>query len=90
MEAIVILAIVVGLGVLVVRYGADSREGLRSKEQDLATYGMRWEVNDWQEPGDEPTSAYRQHWINRWDQPWSSRLRQWVARLDRYPRRARA
>ena len=88
MEAIIILALVVGVGILAVRYGADSREGLRSKEQELAACGMRWEVNDRQEPGDDPAPAYRQHRINRWYQPWSSWLRQWVARHDRYPRRA--
>ena len=90
MEALIILAIVVGLGVLVVRYGADSREGLRSKEQDLAAYGMRWEVNDRQEPADERTPARRRERINRWRRPWSSWLRPWLAHHDRYPRRARA
>ena len=40
------LLVVIGLvavWVLAVRYGHDSRDGARSKEQDLASYGVVWD-----------------------------------------------
>ncbi len=42
MEAILILALFVGLAVLSIRYGHDSRDGIGSKEQELASYGVTW------------------------------------------------
>ncbi|MBA2446444.1 MAG: hypothetical protein H0V51_00270 [Chloroflexi bacterium] len=34
--------ILLALWILAVRYGYDSRDGVRSKEQDLAAYGVSW------------------------------------------------
>lgn len=36
------IALLAALWVLALRHGYDSREGLRSKEQDLASYGVTW------------------------------------------------
>lgn len=43
MEALVVLTIFVVLAALAARFGHDSREGPRSKEHDLARYGVTWE-----------------------------------------------
>jgi hypothetical protein len=45
MEVIVILTLCAALGVLSVRYGHDSRDGARSKEQDLASWGVTWRAS---------------------------------------------
>lgn len=34
--------ILLALWALAARYGYDSRDGLRSKEQELASYGVTW------------------------------------------------
>jgi hypothetical protein len=41
--AIVVIAVIVALWVLAVRYGYDSREYPHSKEQQLAAYGVTWD-----------------------------------------------
>jgi hypothetical protein len=43
MEAIVIVALLVILGVLAGCRGFDSREGIRSPEEALAARGLRWD-----------------------------------------------
>ena len=43
MEAIAFLAVVLILGFLASRHGRDSRDGIGSKEQELARHGMTWE-----------------------------------------------
>ena len=48
---LLILALV-ALGVLAIRYGADSRDGAWSKEQELASYGFASS-----EPAPEPSVA---------------------------------
>lgn len=35
-------AVLLALWVLAIRYGYDSRDGIRSKEQELAAYGVSW------------------------------------------------
>ena len=42
MEAIVAVALLAVVGVLAVRFGADSRDGLGSKDRELATHGVTW------------------------------------------------
>jgi hypothetical protein len=42
MEAIGFVVAIVALGVLAMRFGRDSREGFRSKEQELAASGVTW------------------------------------------------
>lgn len=42
MEAILILVLFVSLAVLSMCYGHDSRDGIGSKEQELASYGVTW------------------------------------------------
>ena len=42
MEAIVAVAALVALGVLALRFGVDSRDGFRGKDQELASYGVSW------------------------------------------------
>ncbi len=42
MEAIVAVAVLGVVGVLAVRFGADSRDGLGSKDRELATHGVTW------------------------------------------------
>ena len=42
MEAVAFVLGVVVLGVLALRFGQDSREGLRSKEHELASHGVSW------------------------------------------------
>jgi hypothetical protein len=41
-EGLIVLALFVALALLAVRYGADSRDGIRSKEHDLALRGVAW------------------------------------------------
>ena len=43
MELILAIAGLVIFAVLAVRYGYDSREGIYSKEQELASYGLTWD-----------------------------------------------
>lgn len=43
MEAIGVIGALVLLGILAVRFGADSRYGIRSKEEQLAARGLTWE-----------------------------------------------
>lgn len=43
MEAFVFLAVVLILGLLAFRHGRDSRDGIGSKEQELARHGVTWE-----------------------------------------------
>jgi hypothetical protein len=38
----IILLLVIALAVLSQLYGFDSRETIRSREEELASYGMRW------------------------------------------------
>ena len=42
MEAIAIVFAFIALGVLSIRFGHDSRDGLRGREEDLASFGMTW------------------------------------------------
>jgi hypothetical protein len=42
MEAIVFVLGFVALGILALRFGKDTREGLWSKEHELASHGMSW------------------------------------------------
>ncbi len=42
MEVILILALLVGLAVLSIRHGHDSRDCANSKEWELASYGVTW------------------------------------------------
>jgi hypothetical protein len=42
MEAIILVALLVALGLLATRYGYDSRSRLRSHEEDLAALGYTW------------------------------------------------
>ena len=39
---VLVVALLLVLALLAVRYGHDSRDGLPSKERDLATYGVTW------------------------------------------------
>jgi hypothetical protein len=43
MELIIALGLLVGLGIASARWGTDSRERLRSKEERLAGFGVCWE-----------------------------------------------
>ena len=42
MEAIVVFSLLTSLAVASVLWGHDSRETIRSKEQELASYGVSW------------------------------------------------
>ena len=42
MELLVILSLFIGLAILAVRYGYDSRDRLRSAEELLGTQGLAW------------------------------------------------
>lgn len=42
MEFLLILTLFVAFGLLATRYGYDSRDGARSREQELASYGVVW------------------------------------------------
>jgi hypothetical protein len=42
MDAIVVLGLLIALAVAAPRWGCDSRDAARSKEQDLASFGMSW------------------------------------------------
>jgi hypothetical protein len=44
MELIVAVVILALLGVLTQRFGYDSRDGMRSKEYDLARCGVSWDT----------------------------------------------
>ena len=39
---LMIAAVLLALWILAVRYGYDSRDGMRSKEQEPASYGVHW------------------------------------------------
>lgn len=39
---LMIAAVLLVLWVLAIRYGYDSRDGIRSKEQELAAHGVSW------------------------------------------------
>lgn len=41
-EAIVVLSLLLALDLVAARWGRDSRAGPRTKEQDLAGYGVSW------------------------------------------------
>jgi hypothetical protein len=43
MSELIALLVFVGLYLLAVRFGYDSREGSYSKEQELASYGVTWD-----------------------------------------------
>lgn len=43
MELILAISGLIVFVVLAVRYGYDSREGIYSKEQELASYGLTWD-----------------------------------------------
>ncbi len=40
---IIILTLFVAFGVLALRYGKDSHEGMHSKEEEFAAYGISWQ-----------------------------------------------
>jgi hypothetical protein len=42
MELLLVLALLCALGLLAARWGVDSRESLRSKEEQLAALGLTW------------------------------------------------
>ena len=42
MEILFCIGLLIGLAVLSVQFGHDSREGIQSKEQELACFGMAW------------------------------------------------
>lgn len=42
MDAIVVLGLLIALAVAAPRWGCDSRDAARSKEQDLASFGLSW------------------------------------------------
>jgi hypothetical protein len=58
-EAIVIAVLaLIALGMLSIRFGYDSRSGPRSKEEELAAYGMSWEdLGPGHLPATEPQAA---------------------------------
>jgi len=43
MDLLIVVALLGALVLLAGRWGYDSRESIRSKEQDLAAWGFRWE-----------------------------------------------
>jgi hypothetical protein len=58
MEAIVIVGGFVALALLALRFGRDSRPGVRSPEQILATHGVRWSDLTLDQPtSPRPTAA---------------------------------
>ena len=59
MEAIVIAVLaLIALGMLSIRFGYDSRSGPRSKEEELAAYGMSWgALRLRHRPADAPDAA---------------------------------
>ena len=59
MEALGVIAAFLLLGVLAVRFGADSRYGLRSKEEQYAARGLTWQ-DLWPERVPATASAPRQ------------------------------
>jgi hypothetical protein len=44
MDVLISVVVVGALVVVAARWGYDSRESIRSKEQDLAAWGFRWEA----------------------------------------------
>ncbi len=42
MEFMLMLTLFVAFGLLAIRHGYDSRDGVRSKEEELASYGITW------------------------------------------------
>ena len=56
MELLVMVALMGGLVALAVRYGYDSRDTYRSKEEELALCGLRWE-RDAQPRPQRPSSS---------------------------------
>ncbi len=55
MDVIVFVAALVALGALALRFGQDSREGIRSQEHELAARGVTW--NDLEPDRDGPASG---------------------------------
>jgi len=55
MEAIVALTVLVLFAALAARFGHDSRDGIRTKEYDLAASGMTWSRSD--DPPPRPSRA---------------------------------
>jgi hypothetical protein len=43
MDALIVLGLLIALAVAAPRWGRDSRNAARSKEQELASYGLSWE-----------------------------------------------
>jgi hypothetical protein len=43
MEIMIAVALLVGLGLLAARFGADSRDGPRADEERLAASGVTWD-----------------------------------------------
>ncbi len=61
MEVLLISALFVALPVLSIRYGHDSRDGVSSKERELASYGVTWsELAGQQELAAESDAAWRE------------------------------
>jgi hypothetical protein len=58
MEALVVIAAFLLLGALAMRFGADSRYGLPSKEEQYAARGLTWHEL-WPERGPSEPSAPR-------------------------------
>ena len=53
MDILIVFALVGTLLVVSSRWGYDSRDSIRSKEQDLAAWGFRWE-----DPALDQSSGY--------------------------------
>jgi len=59
MEAIVALAVLVLFAALAARFGHDSRDGIHTKEYDLAAAGMTWSRSDDSSPRPSRTDVRR-------------------------------
>jgi hypothetical protein len=47
MEALIVALALVALAILSLRFGWDSRDGIRSREHELARQGMTWDTLDY-------------------------------------------
>jgi hypothetical protein len=63
MEVLVVIFSLVGLVALAARFGYDSRETYRSKEEELAVWGMRWERDAQQHLQRPRRPSTRARWV---------------------------
>jgi hypothetical protein len=62
MPLVLIAVAVIGLAVLAQLFGHDSRESVRSMEQELASYGMTWDpLSHGQQPTNERATPMASH-----------------------------